>query len=533
MADNPAISSEANAVLASLIEATKATTDALAGLVSSLQEAARGATTALTALSTAVRTATSSITVSQPTAAPSPAGSPAAPTPTLAAKDQTRLDTTPLAGALARLTTAANLFTEALIRVTSLLQFGVITTTQALANFTQQLNAGVKGQAKDKDKDKSYDKFEGALTEILEKAFGNVTQTGATPTATPTATPAATPTATPASATPGPTPAKEEEKEPTAGVGGALGELVGVYEKLALAIGGVILVAKVFTEALSPGVVLLFNAALRDLMATVGVALLPVIQVATDAFRQIAAILLPVMEQLAPIVRTLVQSIADRFIPEIQLFAQIITTLIPIFNALAGLTQIFAIGARVVTSILAGVVEGLRAFFTALFPGFDLGAEIKNIVDGFKTLAHYILLVIGSLAALFGLTNFLNGLIKGLEGGERKSAVGLAAPQNAAIKGLADIGKDLALAAAVAGAGGEGPKSQEDYLKEAIEELKKIRDGKYTEQQIRDWLKQLASDIAGEMFVKFGKSTYEKGKIGFDLATSPNFLPLVLRGLFS
>src|SRR5262245_43735522 len=78
--------------------------------------------------------------------------------------------------------------------------------------------------------------------------------------------------------------------------------LVGAFAPALNVFSSAVGAVRGFVDALSPAAGMVLDQTLRDLAATVGTALEPVIQVATQVVQDFARSLAPVMERLKPIV---------------------------------------------------------------------------------------------------------------------------------------------------------------------------------------------------------------------------------------
>jgi hypothetical protein len=232
-----------------------------------------------------------------------------------------------------------------------------------------------------------------------------------------------------------------------------------------------------FVEALSPGTIIIFNQALKNLNATLGEGFQPFFLILTGMIRQVSGIILPVMEALRPVVEATTSYIAAALLPIIRLLANYFQLL---FSALQNspLQLVFA-----PLFILAEVLKGLSDIITPIISAFRILFESFNIhfslKDIFAFLVTAIQLMVSQIVRAMGLMlsavdeyfggNRLGKFIEGFD----TSKQGLTAAGPASIKGFEQIAKDLALASSQAAGGGAG-KTERDYLQEAVEYLKQI-----------------------------------------------------------
>ncbi len=299
----------------------------------------------------------------------------------------------------------------------------------------------------------------------------------------------------------------------------SFGNIASAGLAVAESFNGLVSAAKSLVEAYAPSSVLLMNLALRDLSAVIGSGLLPVVQTATGVFKDLGALLLPVMAQLNAAIGDAAKIFTSELTPVIEGLVQVFAALLPIVesaNALAkDLAPTFISLTRTLTAVLMPIVAALGVAFellalplkllAPLFEGMAIALEtlvlivnalvgaftgflggllpalsIKDGMDAlrsaFRELAKITILAVASLAQLAGLTSVVDHLKKGLAPPERKSAEGFAAVTNAHTAGFEDLGKQLALAASVsAGKEGDAKKDDEaDWRKSTLEALNKL-----------------------------------------------------------
>jgi len=300
-------------------------------------------------------------------------------------------------------------------------------------------------------------------------------------------------------------------------VAAAISGIAAVATAAVGAIEQVIGQLKGFVEALNPALINQFNRAMRDLQATVGVAFEPIFEVLTGTFRQVAGLILPVMEELRPVVQQLTESFAATLIPQVKLAVSIFSALAPVLRVIAslfttlqgvmqpifGVLQLFATGIgflfqllevallpltealkvvsaffegfsellNVVNIVFSALVKTVADFIKSLLAGFNFKGIADLVTSTFKKLIEAMLLFIGSLAKFFGANKFLKNLIEGLS---PKSGAVAGGP--ASISSFEQISKDLAVAAATAtGTSGEAEKKSD--LGDVVKQLRDIERG--------------------------------------------------------
>ena len=287
------------------------------------------------------------------------------------------------------------------------------------------------------------------------------------------------------------------------GMSGALGAITGAVMgplgQLAGAVGP-------FVAALNPSLMRLFNQALRDLMATFGVALTPAIQHISALFNELSATIAPAMRALAPIIDNLMSILEGTLVPVIGIIADAFVALSPVIE--------------LVTSIMASIAEAMRVFYTVLrsalqviwevvknlFGGVDLKGAAEGIRDVIHQLTKYFVQFAAYVAKALGyLDPFAKALEKNLKDLEGQRPGQKAAPENVRVTGLEQISKDLAVAAfAAQGAGGQRKKSEAEFLEELIKEVREVQKNGQTLSQFLDTMgdkiiKQLIDGFEGDL----------------------------------
>lgn len=183
-----------------------------------------------------------------------------------------------------------------------------------------------------------------------------------------------------------------------------------------------------FVAALNPSQVQQFDDALREVKATIAQALQPILETLTELFRDFAAIFDDTFKQLGEIIKTLLDALKP-----------FITIILQVVNA-------------------------------ALQP---LLVIVQMVADTFVMLLKATVLVTAELMRLAGARETLAGFIKLFEDQLNPANTANAAPRDVGIKSVDQIVKDLATAAANAGAG----RSDNEFLKDIVDKLKEIEKG--------------------------------------------------------
>jgi hypothetical protein len=331
---------------------------------------------------------------------------------------------------------------------------------------------------------------------------------------------------------------REQSRGPgaLASAGQAAGAALGAF-------GGIAAAVQPFVKAFAPATVELFQLALYDLTAVIGSALQPVLEGATEVVRAFADALLPAMQELRPAFQVLTDALVSLLVPAIDIFMGLFQSLVPVLQLVAELFAALAPLLRVSQVLMAAWVEVLNSVLASLFGGADIKGAMDQLREGIQQLAKWTLLLVGYFARLVGATTFLNGLIKGLGGVAKKaSAAGTGAARNAQFQGASDFGRSVALAAFTAQGAGRERKTQEDYLKETVEQLKAIRDGRENAvdqliAKIRVILKEQFDRIVNQGKEKIHEVGEEAKKRINDSLPTTNFLAdpsgAILRGLIN
>lgn len=299
-------------------------------------------------------------------------------------------------------------------------------------------------------------------------------------------------------------------------------------------------------QAFAPGTVVAFNLAMRDLTATFGVALQPIVQAGTQFARMLGSVLLPVMENLRPVfqelggvflrvsqvVMTAFARMLSAMQPAIEAFSKLIVAMEPLFKALviigeammsalaplfvmlAGLFDILAIPLKMFGDLLNAITpifeaftvitRGLAEVFASLLKTLMSAIGIDITKDAFASLrstmqqfARAAILAAGALAKMLGFDSAVEAMAKALVP-DRKDNMGIAAVQNPVVGGdFNSYQQAVARAALLAGGQGEKPQDEEKAWREGI--ANDLRDIKSV-----NW-----DQLAVKFGVQAGKAVYE------------------------
>jgi hypothetical protein len=246
----------------------------------------------------------------------------------------------------------------------------------------------------------------------------------------------------------------EEKRKKIKEQGGRLGQIsrntgITAFNSLIELFQKAVGVVDSFIIALSPNAMNVFNDSLRNLEAVIGQALLPIIQVFSDALLQLSGVLDPVAQQLAPIFQQLAEMFVSIFIPVVEAVAEILSALIPVFQAILDALKPLVDILKVVLVAFTLIVNAMRPIFEGL------ATVIRDVlIPAIQWLILQITKLATFVAVILGFGEAVDSLVKKLEQPEeKKDAVRRAAPQNIAIQGIQQIQKELDISAFGAGAG--------------------------------------------------------------------------------
>jgi len=154
-------------------------------------------------------------------------------------------------------------------------------------------------------------------------------------------------------------------------------------------------------------------------------------------------------------------------------FATIIEALAPV------LTQVAELFAQVVTA-LAPLVSVFATLVAAIAP--LLAALVSGLMPVIQWMTKALVILVGGILQMFGATKTLDEMIRALEPGRNKDqSAGLQALTNPQYMGFAELGRTLALSAAVATGGPvEEKKDTPQWLSDISTTLKEMRSGQKT-----------------------------------------------------
>jgi len=311
------------------------------------------------------------------------------------------------------------------------------------------------------------------------------------------------------------------------GIGAALGALASVTAGLVQTFSQLTAAAGQFVQTFNPSLTAQLAYTFRDLQAVIGQALVPWIQQAARSTRFLADALVEPMRSLRPVVAQLAAAFGGVMNSLSSALGQTLTALAPAFGVLAqvvdavgsairgvvslfqavgsvlspfigaisgvlsavmvpvqGLGSMFADLMRAVGAVAAGLgawLEGMLTWVGTLFGGAgnwmsQLGTAIQGAVAWLTKFA----LTAAALAAQFlGMSGFVKGMIRSLEGPKEGASTGTAAAHSAQVTSVESWSKSLMAAAFTSQAVGPDDKKA-DPMQGVIDALKEIENGSGT-----------------------------------------------------
>lgn len=255
-----------------------------------------------------------------------------------------------------------------------------------------------------------------------------------------------------------------------------------------------------FAAALNPTSALVFDQAMRDLHATIGVAMLPVFQSVTNGLRRLGEVLLPAMERLQPAFAQIASGLDTVWRGLANTVGSVLQSLQPLITFAAGVVEALAPIAQAMQAIFAGVVKA----FAGLFSDDGLKSTSAELRKAFQNLAYNTIALAATFAVWLGKltgtkigSNFIEGVKQSLtgEGVAKKDNTGLAAAQNAQVTDFSSFSRMLTQSALLAGAAPaeDSGKQTVQALGKLISQLDGIKDDK------SDFIRLLTRAIGVEM----------------------------------
>lgn len=212
----------------------------------------------------------------------------------------------------------------------------------------------------------------------------------------------------------------------------AVNEVVGAFKSFT----GMLSTATGFVAALNPGLVLQLGFAFKDLYATIGLALQPVVEGMIVGIRTLADFLVPISKELAPLFANLTAAFLDLFV-----------SLFPFFRDLLSivglLIQWFTLFIKAITFLIDPIIMALTGFaFVLVYKAIEAIVAFATSALIMSTLMTAgISLVVGALASLAFWFLRTVGVFKSFDFKPGVSA-GMGARQ-ASYSGISEFGKNI------------------------------------------------------------------------------------------
>lgn len=306
-------------------------------------------------------------------------------------------------------------------------------------------------------------------------------------------------------------------------VSGAFGKILGPVTSAVGAITELASKISVFVAAFSPTTMAMFNDALENVNATIGVALAPTVEVLTGTLREFSGILDPLMRQLEPLFTQMAELLGQALTTSLRLVASVLSLLTPVLQAvLDAYSAMYQIVFSLV-DILTAVVRTFQSLIGSVDSGFQ--AMMDELVKALRLMIVEVVSLVAMIAKWLGMDSFVSELsasfAKLADETEKASAAMNKAARDARIESLEAIMNKFTTAAFVA----SGATRESEGRKEEIEFLRKIAEntGKISNISRAEELKAAATDTAKSIATSgvdkathssFGDRSLERAKRG-------------------
>lgn len=290
------------------------------------------------------------------------------------------------------------------------------------------------------------------------------------------------------------------------GVGGIIKGLLGAVGTIVAAVGALVafpaLVAAAvssFVSALNPGLMQQFTTTLDNLQATIGYAFEPVIGTVVKTLREFAQVLLPLMQQIRPVVAEIIETLAGAWMA---VMTNIILQFKVWFTVMTPVIQLASILVSVISQLVEAMTIAVEAWMDAMVFLLGLGGGLGEITDAlkqFKTIiAHCVYgltfltaSVMRAFSMFESLGRFKALLEKRLK--EREAPAGglVAAPKDVTTSSAEDIARKMSERAFAAMGGGGAAKTDTEILDNILEALK--------DAETMDWEKLITNAVRNGM----------------------------------
>lgn len=260
-----------------------------------------------------------------------------------------------------------------------------------------------------------------------------------------------------------------------------------------------------FVQAISPSTMLEFQQSIKDLSATIGSAFVPFVNILSSVTREIAGVLLPVMQQLTPIFTALAETLGNELLGGAKIVAAVLSLLAPLLQIVADFEQEYSKFLLDMVSVIVVVIKTFQQLLAGFFGSGDFKQVFKEFFDIIRQVVRALITFIATLAVLAGFRDTVRAFGMGLEveakaRDDRKGGL-VEAGRNPVITDIAALMKQQQQNAFIAQGGGAArEKSDTEWFKEMAGDLKKIStENKSFEQAIKDWWE---TQVMGNVFGK-------------------------------
>ena len=282
-----------------------------------------------------------------------------------------------------------------------------------------------------------------------------------------------------------------------------VGLVTGSFTSLAGSVTG-------YIEAFAPSTVLVFNQYIKDLTAVIGMALEPVLTGLTEIVKEVGAVLLPIAEQMRPIIEQVTGAFVGVLVPIVQNVGAIFQALAPSLKFFADVIDVIAVLSRAQSAVVAGAIAHFMAFLDSIFSN---KSGYTDFMDGFKSaiqmVISFLLRLVVTIAKLIGADSFIAGLIKSLSGegiAAKKPIEGMAAPTNVSTTNAVGLGQKVTEMAFGAMGGATLTRKPEEYLAELLVELKGIAG---SDMNWKKMLMDVGNDLVGKVLAGVKLNIYD------------------------
>jgi hypothetical protein len=278
--------------------------------------------------------------------------------------------------------------------------------------------------------------------------------------------------------------------------GGALGALTGPLTEFVGGIKEITDSLRTFVEALNPAAVVQMDQAFRNVLATIGQALLPAVQIFTEALQSVAAVLDEPLRALAPVVEHLAGIIRGVLIADAQQLGAVLTILGNTIEALSPLLEALSEPVKLSAAALSALAVGSKGVFEGLRPVVEsIANAFKQAIIGVTVFTSYLLKAVGATDAL---NNFAAALRQQGEPGRVQNA----APLSVGISSLEEITRTLSKSAGLAGAGEKAAPTTDQFIADIAKAVGDVANNGKT---FQTWLGEQWEVIAEKIKVKLAE----------------------------